>query len=107
MELKDTQPGDIVNFTYKQPCSGSSKRYLAKVISVRKLTQEEIIELTSSSDYRRYDGEFSRTETLVSCNLPGGKSRSFYAERSEACVKPPMGNVMYPIKDAIARVTGW
>lgn len=107
MELKEAEPGDIVNFTYKQPCSGPGKRYLAKVVGVRKLTREEILHLTSKSDYRAYDDEFVRTETLVTCTLPGGASRNFYAERSERCVKPAMGNIMYPIKDAIARAIGW
>lgn len=107
MELKDAEPGEIVNFTYKQPFSGPNKRYLAKIVGVRKLTQDEIMEIARKSDYRLLDDEFKRTETLVTCTLPGGKSRNFYAERSECCVKPPMGNLMYPIKDAIARVTGW
>lgn len=107
MKLKEAEPGDIVNFTYKQPLSGSGKRYLAKVVGVRKLTMEEIAEIASKSDYRAGDSEFHRTETLVTCTLPGGVSRNFYAERSEGCVRPPMGNIMYPIKDAIARVTGW
>lgn len=107
MELKEAEPGDIVNFTYKQPLTGAGKRYLAKVVGVRKLTPDEIMAITIKSDYRQGDSEFHRTETLVTCTLPGGVSRNFYAERSESCVRPQMGSVMYPIKDAIARITGW
>lgn len=107
MLLKDTEPGDIVNFSYKQPNSGPEKRYLAKVVNVRKLTPDEISVIAARSDYRENDPEFMRTETLVTCDLPGGNSRNFYAERSEGCVKPPMGHIMYPIQDAIARVIGW
>ena len=72
-----------------------------------KLTQKEISDLEIKSRYRSDDDEFKRTETLVTCTLPGGKSRNFYAERTESCVKPPMGGMMYPIQDAIARVIGW
>lgn len=106
MNLKEAEPGDVVNFVYKQPLHGPDKRYLAKVVAVRNLTQEEINNIANKSNYRIEDEEFERTETLVTCDLPGGKSRNFYAERSHSCVKPPMGNIMYPIKDAIARVIG-
>lgn len=107
MLLKEAEPGDIVNFSYKQPYSGSEKRYLAKVALVRKLTPDEILAIDARSDYREDDPAFVRTETLVTCTLPGGNSRNFYAERSEECVKPQMGHIMYPIQDVIARAMGW
>lgn len=107
MELKEAQPGEIVNFTYKQPYSGEPKRHLARVKSLRKLDEDEIIRLTGNSKYRRDDGDFVRTETLVTCTLPGGITRNFYAERAEACVKPDMGEVMYIVMDIAKRICPW
>lgn len=107
MELKEVEPGDVVNFTYRQPMSGSAKRFLAKVVEVRNLTPEEIAHLASQSKYRKGDPEFTRTSTLVTCSLPGGHVRNFYAERSESCVMPVMGRVSYTIQDLIARSMGW
>lgn len=107
MNLKDAVPGDIVNFKYIQPLEGCEKRHLARVEMVRKLSQTEIDYLCRKSDYRDNDPAFKRTETLVTCKLPGGKIRNFYAERSEDCSKPAMAEVMYTIKDMVARVTKW
>lgn len=107
MELSEARPGDVVNFTYKQPMSGPSRRFLARVVEVRNLTTDEISRMDSASDYRKYDREFLRTPTLVTCNIPGGHTRNFYAERSERCVRPPMGQVSYTIQDLIARSMGW
>jgi hypothetical protein len=107
MELKEALPGEIVNFTYKQPYSGEPKRHLARVQSVRKLDLAEIIRLGKSSKYREYDQEFVRTETLVTCTLPGGITRAFYAERAESCVRPNMGEVMYRVMDIAKRVCPW
>ena len=107
MELKDAEVGDVVNFRYKQPVSGPSKRFLAKVVAVRNLTPEEVANISSQSKYRRGDSEFHRTLTLVTCDLPGGKVRNFYAERSERCAKPFMGHASFMIQDAIARSIGW
>ena len=107
MELKEASPGDVVNFSYKQPYAGTNQRYLAKVLRVRRLSQEEIENIAAKSEYRRGDGEFVRTETLVTCKVPGGETRNFYAERTESCSKPKMGQVMYTIQDLVARATRW
>lgn len=107
MQLKDAKPGTVVNFTYKQPVSGPDKRYLAKVLSAKTLTKEEIDSLYARSDYRRHDGDFSRSETLVTCRLPGGQTRNFYAERTEDCVAPSLGRVMFLLKDAVGRILQW
>lgn len=104
MELKEAAVGDIVNFTYRQPVTGNQTRHLAKVVGVRKLTPAEILEIERKSKYRTYDEKFKRTETLVTCTLPGGNSRNFYAERSDDCVKPKMASVMYAIQDIMARI---
>lgn len=107
MQLKHAQPGDIVNFTYKQPQSGDHKRHLARVRNVRKLGPDEIARLYAESRYREGDTNFVRTETLVTCTLPGGVTRNFYAERAESCTMPMMGEAMYAIRDIIARVSPW
>ena len=104
MELKEASVGDIVNFTYSQPFTGNQTRHLAKVIGIRKLKAEEIAEIARKSNYRMFDSEFKRTETLVTCTLPGGICRNFYAERSDECFKPIMAGIMYMIKDMIARL---
>lgn len=107
MDLKDASVGDVVNFTYRQPQSGTHKRYLAKVEDVRNLSHEEIVQINSRSLYRKYDPEFERTCTLVTCSMPGGHTRNFYAERTEDCSKPSMGCVMYAIQDVIERIKPW
>lgn len=107
MELKEAEPGDIVNFTYRQPVGGPSRRFLAKVVEVRNLTQEEIDNIAARSRYRMGDPEFARSSTLVTCRLPGGHVRNFYAERSERCIVPVMGQASYTIQDLIARSMGW
>lgn len=107
MELKEASPGDVVNFSYRQPYAGTNQRYLAKVLRVRILSPDEIENIAAKSDYRRDDGEFVRTETLVTCTVPGGETRNFYAERTESCSKPKMGQVMYAIQDLISRATKW
>ena len=107
MQLKHARPGEIVNFTYEQPHSGDAKRHLARVKSIRKLGPEEIERLHAESRYRENDPNFVMTETLVTCTLPGGITRNFYAERAESCVMPMMGEVMYAIRDIVARVSPW
>lgn len=107
MELKDASPGEVVNFVYKQPHTGAPKRVLARVDSKRSLDETEILRLNRTSDYREHDPEFKRTGTLVTCTLPGGRGRNFYAERSESCRKPTMGPAMFLVQDAIARIAGW
>lgn len=107
MELKEAEPGDVVNFTYRQPMGGPSRRFLAKVVDVRNLTEEEIARINSDSKYRRNDSKFARSSTLVTCRLPGGQVRNFYAERTESCVMPVMGQASFTIQDLIARSMGW
>lgn len=107
MQLKDAEVGDIVNFTYRQPYSGGAKRFLAKVVSARTLTQEDIDRIRSRSDYRKEDHAFERSSTLVTCTLPGGDTRNFYAERTTDCHAPTMGETMFRIQDAIMRCIRW
>lgn len=83
--LASAKIGWVYNFDYSQPMSGETHRHLAKVVSVRKLTEEDIRRLSSNSNYRRWDSEFERTETIVTCRMPDGGHRNFYAERTENC----------------------
>jgi hypothetical protein len=107
MELNNATVGEVVNFTYRQPVSGTARRFLAKVVEIKTLSPEEIKRMDGVSDYRRSDPEFKRTPTLVTCSLPGGQVRNFYAERTESCVRPIMGRISYTIQDIIARRMGW
>ena len=107
MELNNATVGEVVNFTYRQPLSGTAKRFLAKVEEIKILSPEEIKRMDEDSVYRRIDPEFKRTPTLITCSLPGGHVRNFYAERTYSCVKPFMGRISYTIQDIIARRMGW
>lgn len=87
--------GDVYNFRYFQPVTGDYERYLAKVVSICKLTKEEIDRLNWSSDYRRYDKEFQRSPTLVTCQMSNGEYRQFYAERSDMCKRSAVGGLLF------------
>lgn len=87
--------GDVYNFRYFQPVTGTYERYLAKVIKVYKLTKDEIDRLNWSSNYRRYDSDFHRSPTLVTCQMSNGDYRQFYAERSDMCKRTLTGNLLY------------
>lgn len=87
--------GAVYNFRYFQPVTGTYERYLAKVVKVYKLTREEINRLNWSSDYRRYDKDFQRSPTLVTCQMANGEYRQFYAERSDMCRRTLTGNLLY------------
>jgi hypothetical protein len=94
-DISKAEPGMIFNFKYKQPASGDVKRYMTKVLSLRKLSPEEISRLDSDSEYRRHDSEFKRSETLVTCRTFSGETRSFYAERCEDCTVPYFGTILF------------
>jgi hypothetical protein len=96
MNLKDAQIGSVYNFDYLQPHGGESKRQLAKVVEIRRLTEDEINRL-DGGDYRKNDPEFKRSETLVTCMMPDGKTRSFYAERTENCTQPVLGGILFKV----------
>jgi hypothetical protein len=87
--------GSVYNFRYQQPVTGDYERYLAKVISVRKMTQSEISRLNYTSDYRIHDKEFHRTPTLVTCVMSNGDYRQFYAERSDMCKRPLVAGLLF------------
>lgn len=93
--LTNAVVGTVYNFRYLQPLTGTYERYLAKVVGVRKLTQDEISRLNWISDYRIYDKEFKRSPTLVTCEMSNGDYRQFYAERSDMCRRTLTGNLLY------------
>lgn len=93
--LSKAKVGRVYNFDYVQPSSGETRRHLAKVVGVRKLTEEDIRNLDVQSKYRKYDSEFVRTETIVTCKMPDGKYRNFYAERTENCRRSILGTVLF------------
>lgn len=93
--LASAQVGQVYNFEYKQPMSGDSRRHLARVVEVRNLTEEDIRRIAVRSKYRRGDPEFKRTETIVTCQMPNGKHRNFYAERTENCSQSSLATFLF------------
>jgi len=93
--LASAKVGSVYNFDYIQPSSGETRRHLARVVCVRKLTDVDIRKLDSSSNYRQGDAEFKRTETIVTCKMPDGKFRNFYAERTENCRRSILGAFLF------------
>lgn len=87
--------GSVYNFRYFQPVTGDYERYLAKVVDIRNLTKLEISRLNWASDYRRFDKEFQRTNTLVTCQMADGSFRQFYAERSDMCRRPLVAGLLF------------
>jgi len=86
--------GEVYNFHYLQPLTGEYERYLAKVINKQDM-KNDIARLNRESDYRRYDSEFQRTNTLVTCVLANGEIRNFYAERVRDCYRSIFGRLLY------------
>lgn len=93
--LKQAKVGSVYNFEYDQPYSGETCRHLARVVGVRSLTEDDIRRIESQSDYRRYDSNFRRTETIVTCQMPNGEYRNFYAERTSNCVRSFLGWLLF------------
>ena len=87
MALANASIGSVYNFDYIQPNSGETSRHLARVVSVRKLTEIDMARLNAHSNYRLHDAAFERTETIVTCKMPDGRYRNFYAERTANCRK--------------------
>ncbi len=92
--LAHSDIGTVYNFRYLQPLTGTYERYLVKVIAKRDM-KDYIHRLNVMSDYRIFDKNFKRTNTLVTCMLPNGDIRNFYAERVEDCYKSIFGRLLY------------
>ena len=93
--LKNAKVGEIYNFSYEQPMKGDPERFLAKVLDVHKLDAHSISRLNSRSPYRRHDPQFVRTNHLVTCKMPNGTVRNFYAERTTHCRKPILAGALF------------
>jgi hypothetical protein len=93
--LSNAQIGKIYNFEYEQPLTGDPERFLARVLSVHRLSNDSIARLNAKSRYRRYDGNFVRTTHLVTAQTPDGKIRNFYAERTRNVRRPLLGGVAF------------
>jgi hypothetical protein len=93
--LKNARVGEIYNFSYEQPVKGDPERYLAKVLDVYTLDSNSIRRLNSRSPYRRNDPQFVRTNHLVTCKMPNGTVRNFYAERTRNCRKPLLAGALF------------
>jgi hypothetical protein len=93
--LANAQVGEVYGFDYKQPLSGQTRRHLAKVVQVKKLTENDINRLYASSRYRWGDSQFQRTETIVVCQMHDGKYRNFYAERTENCTRSTLARFLF------------
>jgi hypothetical protein len=93
--LSNAQIGKVYNFEYDQPLTGDPERFLARVLSVHRLSNDSIARLNAKSRYRRYDGNFVRTTHLVTAQTPDGKIRNFYAERTRNVRRPLLGGVTF------------
>ena len=87
--------GSVYNFEYEQPVTGDPERFMAKVISVHRLSNDSIARLNATSRYRRHDGQFVRTHHLVTAQTPDGKIRNFYAERTRNVRRPLLGGTLF------------
>ena len=87
--------GGVYNFEYEQPVTGDPERFMAKVISVHRLSNDSIARLNATSRYRRHDGKFVRTHHLVTAQTPDGKIRNFYAERTRNVRRPLLGGTLF------------
>ena len=82
--LTNARVGEVYSFDYVQPLKGEPERILAEVIEpVHTLDESEIRRLNARSKYRYNDPIFKRTSHLVTCQMPNGDIRQFYAERTK------------------------
>jgi len=93
--LTNAKIGGVYNFHYQQPLQGEPERYMAKIMSVHRLSDQSIRRLNATSRYRRNDSNFQRTTHLVTAQTPDGKIRNFYAERTTNVRRPLLGGVAF------------
>ena len=93
--LKNARVGEIYNFSYQQPMKGNPERFLAQVLDVHTLDNYSINRLNSHSPYRKHDPQFVRTNHLVTCKMPNGSVRNFYAERTTHCRRPLLAGALF------------
>lgn len=95
--LSSAKIGDVYNFEYLQPVKNDPRRFLVKIVNVSTLTDEQIRRLNAKSNYRRYDGDFQRTNHLITGRSPDGTIRNFYAERVVNCRRPLLGSTLFKV----------
>ena len=90
--LCEAKPGQVYNFEYLQPLNGERKRWKARVVEpVSHFSNAKLEQMNRSSNYRRDDKDFKRTNHLVTCETQDGEYRQFYCERAVNCRKPLFG----------------
>jgi len=90
--LCEAQIGQVYDFEYLQPLNGERKRWKARVVEpVVHLSDTTIDHMNRSSNYRKNDKDFKRTNHLVTCETQDGEYRQFYCERAVNCRKPLFG----------------
>ena len=96
--LANARVGEVYNFDYEQPLHGEHKRILAKVVEpVYTLQDSTIKRLNRISYYRKNDPTFQRTKHLVTCQMPNGDVRQFYAERASNVRRSVIGNQLFKV----------
>jgi len=93
--LTNARIGTVYNFEYEQPVTGDPERFMAKVLSVHRLSSDTISRLNEKSRYRKNDEQFVRTHHLVTAQTPDGKIRNFYAERTRNVRRPLLGGALF------------
>lgn len=93
--LSNARIGKVYNFEYEQPLDGEPERFMAKVLSVHRLSNDSIARLNARSRYRKNDNDFIRTTHLVTAQTPDGKIRNFYAERTRNVRRPLLGGALF------------
>jgi hypothetical protein len=93
--LTNARIGSVYNFEYEQPVTGDAERFMAKVLSVHRLSSDSIQRLNAKSRYRKHDNNFVRTHHLVTAQTPDGKIRNFYAERTRNVRRPLLGGTLF------------
>jgi hypothetical protein len=93
--LINARIGSVYNFEYEQPVTGDPERFMAKILSVHRLSSDSIQRLNATSRYRKHDNNFVRTHHLVTAQTPDGKIRNFYAERTRNVRRPLLGSTLF------------
>jgi hypothetical protein len=96
--MNDAKVGDVLNFEYEQPKTGERPRYMAKILSIKTLSKQELQRLNARSKYRASDDEFIRTPRLVTARTADGRIRNFYAERTVRVRRPLFGKILFRVK---------
>jgi hypothetical protein len=95
VSFANAKPNSVYNFDYIQPVTGGIERFLVKVVSNEKWTEDEIWKLDIRSDYRSGDCLFRRGGHLVNCVMPNGEYRRFWTDSVINCRKVPVGGMLY------------